>query len=134
MNRENCERRESLETALAASRGLVKDLTTALERRNDEAHDVATRYEAEIKSLALRLEAESNRAERYEEALYRIAQWALAYPPDIFLEPDLKRAHEVLKAAGMGLDGISAHAMRHALKGVGRIATDVLPDASVVSD
>lgn len=40
-------------------------------------HEVECRlFESERK-----LESESNRAERYEEALYRIAQWALAYPP-----------------------------------------------------
>jgi hypothetical protein len=81
-----------------------------------------------IAELEAKLEGAENRAERYEEALYRIAEWSKAYPLDIFLEPDLKRAHEVLKAAGMGIDGISAEAMRHALKGVGRIATDALPD------
>lgn len=67
-----------------------------------------------------------DRAERYEEALWRIAQWADAYPLEVFPEPDLKRAHEVLTAAGMTLDAISATAMRHAISGVGKIARDAL--------
>lgn len=69
------------------------------------------------------------RCEELEEALTRIAQWADAYPPGVFIPPtpaQLKRAHEVLKAFGMSIDGISAHAMRHALAGVGEIAKGVL--------
>jgi hypothetical protein len=39
--------------------------------------------------------------------------WLDAYPLTMFPEPDLKRAAEVLKAAGMTLDSISASNMRH---------------------
>lgn len=56
------------------------------------------------------------------EALRRIDEWAKAYPLDVFPEPDLKRAHEVLEAAGLSLGQISAHAMRHVLTGVQKIA------------
>ena len=56
------------------------------------------------------------------EALRQITEWAKAYPLDVFPEPDLKRAHEVLEAAGMSLGAISAHAMRHVLTGVQKIA------------
>jgi hypothetical protein len=66
------------------------------------------------------------RLERYEEALERIAQWSDAYPRDIFEEPDFKKASEVLKAAGMTLDAISASCMRHAIDGVGKIAKNAL--------
>lgn len=69
------------------------------------------------------------REEQLAEALQRIVQWADAYPTDIFPEPDddyFRRAHEVLKANGMTIDRISADAMRHALKGVGRIARGAL--------
>jgi hypothetical protein len=71
------------------------------------------------------LDALYERIEDLEEALLRIQQWAEAYPTDIFpkLEDDYaKKAHECLKKEGMGIDRISAHAMRHALEGVGRIA------------
>jgi hypothetical protein len=60
------------------------------------------------------------------EALHRIAQWAEAYPLDIFPEPDLKRAAELLQAGGITLDSVSAHCMRHVLDGVGKIARDAL--------
>lgn len=54
--------------------------------------------------------------------LAEIDRWARAYPETVFPEPDLKRAHELLWAGGMTLDAISAHAMRHVVRGVGEIA------------
>lgn len=68
----------------------------------------------------------ADRIEQLTEALQRIKQWSEAYPLDVFPEPDLKRAHAVLKEHGMTLDAISAHVMRHALRGVGRIAAEAL--------
>lgn len=71
-----------------------------------------------------------DRIEELEDALHRIAAWSEAYPTDMFHEPspeELKRAHEVLKANGMGIDAISASAMRRALMGVGEIARGVVP-------
>jgi hypothetical protein len=62
------------------------------------------------------------RTGRDREALKQISDWAQAYPLDVFPEPDLKRAHEVLEAAGLSLGAISAHAMRHVLDGVQKIA------------
>jgi hypothetical protein len=59
--------------------------------------------------------------ERMRNALQKIADWQNAYPIETFQEPDLKRAHEVLKEAGMGLDGISASNMRHVLIGIKEI-------------
>jgi hypothetical protein len=41
--------------------------------------------------------------------------WAEAYPLDVFPEPDWKRSAEVLKEAGLSLDRISAHNMRHVI-------------------
>lgn len=64
--------------------------------------------------------------ERKDEALHKIEQWARAYPLEVFPEPDLKRAHEVLQAAGMGLDAISASAMRHVITQVAAIAKAAL--------
>jgi hypothetical protein len=71
-------------------------------------------------------EEEQDRLEALEDALYDIKQWCQAYPLDIFPEPDLKKAHEVLKANGMTLDSISAHAMRHVLKGIIKIIEEKL--------
>lgn len=62
-----------------------------------------------------------------EEALLRIIQWSEAYPLDIFPEPDLKKARELLAVGGITLDAISAHCMRHVIQGVAKIAREVLP-------
>lgn len=69
---------------------------------------------------------EGERLDQLENALRRIAEWAEAYPLSIFPEPDLKKAARVLKDGGMTLDAISAHAMRHVIEGVGKIARDAL--------
>jgi hypothetical protein len=65
-------------------------------------------------------------ADRYEEALTKIAQWSEAYPLEVFPEPDWKKAAELLKAGGQSLDAISASCTRHLVKGVGQIARDAL--------
>lgn len=70
------------------------------------------------------------RLERYEEALRRIEQWSLAYPLDIFPEPDFKRARELLEAGGQTLDAVSASAMRRVVEGVGRIVSEALRAAA----
>lgn len=62
------------------------------------------------------------RSEAMAEALEHIVQWSNAYPLDIFPEPDLKKARELLEAGGMTLDAVSASAMRHVIDGVGTIA------------
>lgn len=53
--------------------------------------------------------------------LYRIASWCEAYPLDIFPEPDLKKARDLLEAGGMTLDSVSASSMRHVLRGIRKI-------------
>lgn len=66
------------------------------------------------------------RVDRLEEALQKIAQWAEAYPLDVFPEPDWKRSNEVLKQAGLSLSGISASNMRHVVTRVGDMARAAL--------
>ena len=73
-----------------------------------------------------------DRIEELETALRRIVEWADAYPLEIFpavTEEYARRAHEVLTAKGMTLDRLSAHAMRHCLSGVRRIAASALEAA-----
>ena len=70
--------------------------------------------------------AQQDRIDELTEALTRIQQWSEAYPLDIFPEPDLKKARELLKAGGITLDAISAHCMRHCVEGVGKIAREAL--------
>lgn len=62
-----------------------------------------------------------------ENALRQIVQWSEAYPLDIFPEPDLKKARELLAAGGITLDAVSAHCMRHVIQRVAEIAKEVLP-------
>lgn len=56
----------------------------------------------------------------------RIEHWQRAYPLDVFPEPDLKLAHEALKAKGLTLDAVSASAYRHVLKQMHEMATAAL--------
>ena len=64
--------------------------------------------------------------ERIEEALERIQIWSQAYPLSAFPKPNLEKARQILKAADMTLDAISADAMRHVLDGVKDIVEQAL--------
>lgn len=64
--------------------------------------------------------------ERMQEALDQIVSWSEAYPLDIFPEPDLEKARELLEAGGITLDAVSAHCMRHVIDGVGKIAREAV--------
>ena len=69
-------------------------------------------------------EAAEVKAEKYEDALKQIDNWAKAYPLDIFPEPDFTRVREVLEAAGITLDSVSASNMRRVIQGVERIVAE----------
>ena len=62
--------------------------------------------------------------ETLKDKLNKISNWADAYPPDIFPEPDFKAVAKTLKDKGLSLDAVSASNMRHVLKGVKRILED----------
>lgn len=64
--------------------------------------------------------------ERHKAALEELARWCDAYPVEVFPEPDFQRAHEVLTAAQISLDAISASTMRHVLRGVKKIVEEAL--------
>ncbi len=68
------------------------------------------------------------RVEGLEDELEKIAQWSDAYPLSVFPEPDFEKAAQVLKDAGLTLDGISASNMRHVVEGVGKIAKEALAE------
>lgn len=59
--------------------------------------------------------------EKLQDKMHKIITWINAYPLDIFPEPDLKKAHKILKQHGMTLDAISASNMRHVLNGIKNI-------------
>jgi hypothetical protein len=63
---------------------------------------------------------------KLEDALQRIQQWSEAYPLAVFPELDFKTARELLEAGGITLDAVSASCMRHAIEGVGQIASEAL--------
>ena len=65
---------------------------------------------------------------RLREALERIDNWAKAYPLKVFPEPDLKKVAEVLKAAGLSLDAVSASNMRHVINQVKDITKQALKE------
>lgn len=76
--------------------------------------------------LQARIDALETDRDRMRDALERIYLWSKAYPTQVFPEPDFKRAAALLSAGGMSLDVVSASNMRHATKGVGKIARAAL--------
>ena len=74
---------------------------------------------AEIARLSAKLEAATG-------ALERIQEWAAAYPVEVFQEPDMKRAHELLTAGGITLDCVAASIIRRVLEGMQATAREGL--------
>jgi len=72
--------------------------------------------------------SQEEEAEKLREALWKIAQWARAYPVSMFSEPDLRRAAELLKAGGITLDAVSGTVARHVVEGIGKIANEALEE------
>jgi hypothetical protein len=104
------------------------DKTTDILDRIADLHKQAT-TERSHHYVASTLDACANEIEHLRDALWQIAQWADAYPLEVFpkvTEDYAMRAHEVLTANGMTLDRLSAHAMRHVVQGVGKIAKEAL--------
>ncbi len=83
-------------------------------------------YAKEYDRLVEQSNNQQARIDAMEDAFRKIQQWASAYPIEVFPEPDLLRARDVLKSAGMTLDAISASNMRHVLTGVNAIVQAVL--------
>ena len=71
------------------------------------------------------LEKAREENEKLKDVLRRIDDWAKAYPLKVFPKPDLKKAHEVLKAAGMTLDAISADSMLQVLDQIKEMVSEV---------
>ena len=64
--------------------------------------------------------------DKYETALHTIADWAKAYPLEVFPEPDMKKVRNLLAAGGIPIDFVSASNMRHVVKSVAKLAQDAL--------
>lgn len=100
-----------------------------LKVENERLNDLVFAYESTnypVNPLFEKVKTQAERIETLEAALQRIQTWAIAYPLDVFPKPDLKKVREVLEAADMTLDAISAGAMRHVLSGVQDIVEQVL--------
>ena len=76
--------------------------------------------------IADAIDALTAERDQLREALEQIAQWSEAYPTEVFPEPDFARAAAALASSGMSIDAVSASNMRHATKGVGKIARAAL--------
>ena len=88
------------------------------------------------KNQKLRTKLADEKAEnkRYGEALERIDTWTKAYPLKVFPEPDFKKVAEVLKAAGLSLDAVSASNMRHVITRLKDITEQALQEQSNEGD
>ena len=92
--------------------------------KNDLEQKYVSRFALDAANA--RAEKAEARAERYEDALQQIHNWAKAYPLDVFPEPDFRRVREALEAAGITLDSVSASNMRHVITGIARIVEKAL--------
>jgi len=101
-----------LERNLAAA----QDEISALRERLDHAN--RQRFLEQNDEIALLKE----QVEALQDKLDKILAWAEAYPLAVFPEPDWKRVVEVMKAAGLSLDAVSASNMRHVITKVAEIA------------
>lgn len=88
---------------------LMRQLSRPAHEREPPHCPTCECWEADAKRAALEPAAEST------ELMQWVEQWAEAYPLDMFPKPDLHKAREVLSAAGLSLDCISADAMRHVI-------------------
>jgi hypothetical protein len=80
----------------------------------------------DIVELHKQIDEATDEIERPRCALKRIEEWSRAYPLKVFPKPDYEKARQVLEAADMTLDSISADCMRHVVVEVGIIARRAL--------
>jgi hypothetical protein len=72
-----------------------------------------------------------DRADRQEEALLRIKQWAEAYPTKTFKPvtiEDLRHADFALRAIGIDMGALHAAWARHILNGISEICNDAMKE------
>lgn len=64
---------------------------------------------------------EPEQLEDLQSTIARIRAWCEAYPINMFPDQDLKKADEVLKAAGISMSAMHGQWARHIMQGVARI-------------
>jgi arginyl-tRNA synthetase len=93
-------------------------------REIDELVKADRKHMERISELTVELKAK-------DEALKEIITWANDYSLETFLKPDLQKAAEVLKAAGMTLDSVSADNMRQILDDIKNIVEHALKEVEI---
>ncbi len=78
----------------------------------------AQEQQKKIEELTAKRSKAVERLLHLQDKIVDIKLWCVAYPIDIFPEPDLQKAAKVLKENNMRLDDITASNMRHVLKGI----------------
>jgi hypothetical protein len=95
----------------------------------------AQHWNPEVRAGAVQAQALFKDYDAMDDALGRIIQWSDAYPLEVFPElsrEDWARVAEVLKAAGLSLDRVSASNMRHVITRVGDIARTAVTSSAGV--
>lgn len=126
---EACSRLDAQAKEIASRERRIEFLTAEnakLREEGDQHDEIIEKIQETIGSLCAENKALAERNEKLETALQRIQTWAKAYPLDVFPKPDFVNAAEVLSAAGLNLDGISADNMRHVLDGLKDICEQAL--------
>lgn len=100
-------------------------------KRDDGTHDDWCRYFTPPEIAARLDRVDARLAKRVGDMINRdaairvkLADWLDHYPLDIFPEPDLKKARELLETGGITLDAISASTSRHVLKRLIKLMDD----------
>jgi hypothetical protein len=93
---------------------------------SDLARKAALVEKYRLGNLGTTIDKLTRERDALRDGMERLLDWTKAYPLEAFPEPDMKRAAQVLKDAGMTLDAVSASNFRHVLKRVAEIATEAL--------
>ena len=96
------------------------------EKERKRLGELIRQKDKQVEQLEREKAEQAEEIERKNKALVRIDTWAKAYPLKVFLKPDFKKVAEVLKAAGLSLDAVSASNMRHVISGVKDIVDQAL--------
>lgn len=116
------------ETIIKAMLILADDIVTDDGVANQAMRQAAARLEEQAKEIERlkkvahefcdEIHEKAIEIERLNDSMHKINQWLEAYPVDLFPEPDLEKAHKVLKENGINLGAISASNFRHIIKGI----------------
>ena len=79
-------------------------------------------------NLVAQLSEATFKLSKREFGLQDVLKLTDAYPLDVFHEPDLEKARELLEAGGMSLDAVSACAMRDVMRRVAAVCESALMD------